>query len=222
MSAIGEKTAVISIGMSCQSAHQIRANIKTLQAALGDETLTPKSLPFDWLICPPLSAMSILSDPVRLPARDEMAMNSRPFWMKKNAYFWHHFRNDKKEYDLDSSYDDTLAIYRGRWERFKHLEKATTKRTICVLSNTQNDLSLTEATVGTVSSLFRASELKLLADEVQTHFARKLEFIVVTRPDRYISDVTLNDMKLYMHEPDSSAWEGDDAQWANTFRKALR
>lgn len=218
MTAIGKKTAIISMGMSCQSAHQIRSNIDLLRTVTGDNTLEVKSMPFDWLICPPSSAVRILSDENRFPVRSELAINFRPFWMPKNAYFWHHFRNEHKEYDLDANYDDTQKTYLPRWKRFDSIVKDPSRRLIAVLSNVQNDLAKTERRVGTISKTFRLSELTQNLRAMEKTFGRPTEFIVVTAPDRFINDAqTPSNVAIFHHGPDDTMWEGDEKQWGETF-----
>jgi len=218
MSAIGKKAAIISLGMSCQSSHQIRSNISLLRSLTRDDTLEVKSLPFDWLICPPASATRILSDKHRFPERHELAINVRPFWMPKNTYFWHHFRDDNKAYDLDRHYEDTKKLYLQRWERFDAVTKDPNRRLIVILSNTQNDLIKTERRVGTISKTFRLSEIISNTKLIEDSFGRPTEFIIVTAADRFINDARpSSNVAIFHHSLDQTDWEGDVEQWNNTF-----
>ncbi len=53
MSAVGQKVAVIGLGMSCQSSAQIRSHVPLLARLTGDETLKISAMPFDNIICVP-------------------------------------------------------------------------------------------------------------------------------------------------------------------------
>ena len=59
MSVVGDKVAVVSLGMSCQTAVQIRDHVSVIAASAGDATLRPSALPFDSIVCHPASAVKM-------------------------------------------------------------------------------------------------------------------------------------------------------------------
>ena len=97
MSVVGRNLGVISLGMSCQSALQIRDNVDVLKRVCGDETLTASGLPFDSIVCPPESAIKMLrTDTYFPPSSDDVTLFRGAYWRDYNVYFRHEFTLRKK------------------------------------------------------------------------------------------------------------------------------
>ncbi|SMF66085.1 hypothetical protein SAMN02982989_3437 [Xaviernesmea oryzae] len=219
MSLTGNNVAVLSIGMSCQTSHQIREHASLLREVTGDPSLKVKALPFDWLISQPTSTLSILQSVKRFPDLDELAMRQgKPYWPRHNVYFWHAFKNDEQQFDIPGTYNMVRETMLMRWERFSNA--VIGRRLILVMSNTQNDLDGHCRAAGTMSSIFQMSKLNSIAREIRQILAPSAEIVVVSRRDRMLADEEPRGIKLFYHQPDSSRWEGDNAQWAETLTAA--
>ena len=219
MSVTGNSVAVLSIGMSCQTSHQIRERVGLLREVTNDRSLKVKALPLDWLISQPSSTLSLLRSAKRFPDKGELIMRGgKPYWPLHNIYFWHAFKTESRQFDIDATYAAVRETMLMRWERFDKAVKG--RRLILVMSNTQNDLEKHCETGRTISAVFQMSQPNSMSDHLRYMFGPTTEVVVVSRRDRMLADADPCGIKLFYHRPDLSRWEGDDAQWANTLRSA--
>ena len=96
MSVIGEKAAVVSLGMSCQSGEQIRNHADLLARLAGDPTMRIATSVFDNIICTPGSAARMLQADTFYP-NDPAALtvSQGAYWKDLGVYFWHEYRLHK-------------------------------------------------------------------------------------------------------------------------------
>ena len=77
MSLVGQKAAVVSFGISCQTTLQIDDHVELIKHAVGDETLKSSSLPFDAVLTHPISTAQMLDADTFYPAsKDELVLRS--------------------------------------------------------------------------------------------------------------------------------------------------
>lgn len=140
MSLLGEHCAIVSLGMSCQTSHQLRRHADLLKVLLEDSTLEPSSMPFDNVIAPPSGAAALLSWRRFLPPIGELVANPVPFWAGPNIYFWHDFVTARPgEYEMSrSGFEIFSSKLAHKAQKFEQL--AARRRVICVISNTQGNL----------------------------------------------------------------------------------
>jgi len=223
MSAIGEKLAVVSLGSSCQSAHQIKQNAEMISTLTGD-SLMPKRFPFDWLICPIARTAEWLDSGDRFPASplelSEYNQEGTFFWKKRGAFFWHDFRQQKLV-DVEATFDPTRNKYDRFFNSFADLRNK--ERVVFVVSNTQNNLIsvLGDDYNKGGGFVFTPRNTRDLKRSVEKRLGRSCEMLVVTYGQR--SAPTLEGapgegITVARMRPDGSEWKGDDAAWRALFR----
>lgn len=217
MSVIGTNTAVVSLGMSCQSAHQIRTHAKLISSCLkSGEVLDASRLPFDWLICPPPSALKILESGAFFPERPEaMILNHAPYWPEYSTYFWHDFLDDNRNYDLSLDFEGTKEKYKRLADKFRDLRRMA--RLIFVISNSQNNLEFVPERTLALTKDMSASHIEMLCDATDKFFERQCEYIVVTYSDRLDRDPDRDHVDVYRIDKDPSEWRGEPRLWAQVF-----
>jgi hypothetical protein len=177
MALVGKRTALISVGMSCQTVRQLHNAVDLARQITGDKTLTKKSLPFDWLICPPRSAAEMLRDrrffptsPDELKAYPLEVVNGRapniPGWQQRNTFFWHEF----------TAPDATIANgFREVARKFEYLAASFRalrgKRIFAFVSNTQCNFDMIERVTG-VGPQMLASDLNALKYALDAELGR--------------------------------------------------
>ena len=76
MSLLGSKVGVISLGMSCQSSHQIELHARLIAELAGDRSAKVSRFPFDNIICSPQAAGRMLqADRFYPQAPEELAVS---------------------------------------------------------------------------------------------------------------------------------------------------
>jgi hypothetical protein len=211
MSLLGARTAVVSLGASCQTARQIRLHAGLLSERLG-EPLSPRSFPLDWMFAPPDAAARLLRSEVRVPEHPgELQVVQTPFWARHGVWLWH------------DPVDEPLAALqermRRRWERFLALRGL--RRRVFVLSNTQNNLDrVAEIAPQRLDFRLDARRMAAVRDALHALFgAEGTELVFVAYAARVMPDAARAGMNLAILEPDRTNHEGDDAQWRQVFER---
>jgi hypothetical protein len=208
MSAMGVKWSVVSLGMSCQTALQINHAVPLLRTLLNDDTIALRACPFDWLIAPVDSVTRMLQSGEFYPrSPTELSVNHRPYWKAANVYFWHDFKsaNPHEEFaTVGQKYAHTA-------ENLRWVAKA--KRTLFLVSNTQNNLVTDMARVGTFDAVIRGSSLAALNLQLRSRFHHDFHLALVTHPDRYVDDVDSKYFSVEFIDKDDSEWEGSFYNW---------
>ena len=215
MSLIGERSAVVSLGPSCQPARQIRLNQDLLSARLGDD-LKPQSLPLDWMLAPPDTAARVIASAVRVPPlRGELIRAQRPFWVRHGLWFWH----DPVETEAD--FIALQARQARRWARFAAL--ARLERRIFVVANTQNNLDrVAHAAPQRMDFSLTTQRMNTLATAIAGRFGREGNTVLfLAYASRLSADARTAGFPLVVLEPDKTDHEGDDAQWRAAFERLL-
>jgi len=217
MSVVGEKLAVVSLGSSCQSAHQIKQNAGMLSALTG-EALTPKRFPFDWLICPPgrtaawiRSGERFPRSPVELsPYRQEGTF----LWERRGAFFWHDFRQQKMV-DVEGTFSLTRDKYHRFFNSFDDLRRR--ERVVFVVSNTQNNLmSVLGEDYRKGGFTFTPENTRAVKQSAEDALGKPCEMLVVTYAERSVpalESAADERIEVVRIEPDASEWKGNDAAW---------
>ncbi len=215
MSVSGPTTAIVSLGMSCQSARQIRTNAEVIGAILGEEVGRNAQF-FDGLIAPPAGLARLFEDGFPLFSRDDIAEGpGHPTWSAYAIRFLHHFRDDDGA-DIDRFFDHDLSRFTHLRDKF--LALAAVPRLVFVISNSQNNLTEVAAETAIERIDFNREEIGRLREAVQAFLGRRCEFILVSTPDRRGS---LDDPDLHLLTPDDSEWTGDTRQWREVFLSRL-
>ncbi len=210
-----EKKAVVSLGMSCQTTHQLRR----LTSAESQQTTTQiaaLSGPMDWLICPPHSTIQLLKH--RFPdfTKDDIQIRKgRAYWSEFNLYFWHSFLVDdgeQRQVCIDKTFENELSRWRYLRDRFSTLNPT---QTVFVLSNTQNNLR-TEVFRETEQNQYRFTPelLEELHWSLAGFFSTAISNIhleVITRTD--LTDNIESCAYGYLLPHDQHEWKGSNKSW---------
>ncbi len=209
-----KEIAVVSLGMSCQTAHQLRFN----QPFLEDLGIGPEAIPanyFDWLICPPDSAARLLADGLPRFERKDIVLKSQPFWETYRFYFWHEFRH-REVIDVDTYFEIGRQKFDYLRERFLRLHLY--RRLVFVLSNTQGNLPDVRAETGELDFMLDDRKIQALKNALEAYLGRSADFLVVTSKQRFEGPVGSGyDIEFFAE--DTSEWKGDKVAWRRCLRR---
>lgn len=206
--------AIVSLGMSCQTAHQLRFN----QPFLEDLGIGPEAIPanyFDWLICPPDSASRLLADGLPRFERKDIVLKSQPFWETYRFYFWHEFRHHEI-IDVDAYFEIGQQKFDYLRERFSRLHLY--RRLVFVLSNIQGNLPQVRAETGALDFMLDDLKIQSLIRALESYLGRPADFLVVTSKHRFEGSVGSGyDIEFFAE--DTSEWKGDKIAWRRCLRR---
>lgn len=214
MALLGRRTAIVPLGISCQTAHQIE-RAQGFLAELCDDVFVPETTPFDWRIVGPKDLAGMLAENNPYPASaDELVGTKRPYWPKRRCHFWHDGAGNFANFTAKQ------AHLWANWGRIAHAE-----RKIFVLSNTQANLPRKARDPGGFDYRLYADELVMLATVLGAQFKRPELHVVSQRaliPDlerlpelaRGLKGVRLG---LHLIKTAVGGWHGDDDAWNGAF-----
>jgi hypothetical protein len=223
MSVIGDKAAVVSLGMSCQSGEQIRGHAELIARMMGDPTMRIATSVFDNIICRPASAVRLLEAAAFYPAdASALTPSQGAYWRDFDVYFWHEFRLHKRhvlEYLLrrvnrKRAYRELSGKYEHLAARFRSLRSR--ERLVFVISNTQNNLADYALETG-ISEVLDAAEVELLCDACDAYMGKPCEYILASYDDRLTGTLNRPRLRRYALTKDDSPWKGDPGQWEWVF-----
>jgi hypothetical protein len=218
----GQETVVCSLGMSCQSAHQ-------LARFCGHPVVDPSPRPtfckgpFDWLICPPLRLSAWLE--AGLPSFEAGEIEERrghAWWPRFRFWFWHGFfvKDDAgtSRLDIPATAERELAKLRHQTSRFRAIDPA---RAVFFISNSQNNLE-TDVFLASERSdfCFEEDAIDRLQSGLDGFFGQNCQLAVMTRMDRSSRAVQGRRLTQVLGvEP--SEWKGHDGEWDEAIRSVL-
>jgi hypothetical protein len=203
---IGQDVAIVGLGLSCQTAHQLRQNAPMMAQLMGEQVAVSR-LPFDWMIARPRSVAAMLRNQDYCPASfRELSWSGRPYWPRYDCYFWH------EEIAFDHPSRFMLRVHSAA-EKVKMI--AERRRRIFIVSNTQNALpGIIGVAGGGVDISLDDDALGELQQAIDGAFGPS-ELYAVTYPHL---NRTRRWKTLFELAPDDSDWQGDEDQWANVLR----
>lgn len=227
MSVQGEHAAVVSVGVSCQAAIQIRKHAGLLSELLG-EALTPARFPFDWIIAPAASASRFVLNRLPLPASSKhlepvggRGAETFAWYPQGGFHLIHDFHSsDGRSLDLEGAFAATVERYARARERFMELARRRTR--YFVLANTQNNLEYTSASPVRFDIGFDLPDLAAMQSALDHLFPGENRLIVVTYRHRATEAARQSSWAPVILEPDRSEWDGDEAAWGELFRTQMR
>lgn len=201
-----------SVGMSCQTRHQIEqfTNHPVAKAA-GIEL---RSGFFDWLGTPPLrNARFIDAGLPGFAPGTVVPDRGHAFLTTPGFHAFHAFRVKDatgKRLDIEATFAREAEKFAYQREKFLQTDPA---ETVFVLGNTQNNL------VGEVYDAresdeyrFDSGKIDALQESLERLFAAPCRLIVMSRRDRFDGDPAA-DPRVGLVPPETSEWKGDDAAW---------
>ena len=213
MSAQSGATAIVSLGMSCQSSRQIRTHVETFSELL-DQTFEPTRHFFDGLISPIPGLAALFEEGFPLFSRDSIQPGpGYPTWMPYGIRFLHHFREEEGAPDIDRFFECERS--RFGYLRAKFMRLAEAERLIFVISNSQNNLSEVAFQSQIPCIAFNQSQLERLMKAVDNFLDRRCEYLVVSHPERHGG---VRDADIHVMKADESEWTGDKTQWRSLFQ----
>lgn len=226
MSLIGENIAFVSLGSSCQVAHQLRLHAATLSYETGQD-LQHRRLPFDWIIAPIEKLTGMLDSGVHFPSepghlRPHSGQVSARYWPDAGVFFWHDFFDETGAINVQATFESTRQQYE---QHFSLLRKLASKKIIVlVVANTQNNLPtvLGDQFQGFEFTLDRLRSLKIACER---YVGRRCLMLAVTyqglADDTLASDAS-TDIEVRYIARDPSEWEGDSAIWLDVLKDYIR
>ncbi len=202
---------LISLGMSCQTAHQLAR----YSVEFPNDATFIKS-PFDWLICPPSSAASWLDSGLEDFFVDDISTTKdHPFWEKYQFWFWHGFTKrigDARELRISETGLRELKKLEHQRAEFRNLNPKTTQ---FFISNTQNNLAMDVFSSDEISLFHFTNESILeLYQSLNTYFNAPIQLHVITTEER--SDLnSINQVEVLILPKERSEWKGCDDSWNN-------
>lgn len=209
--------SLVSIGQSCQSAHQLnRFALKYPDRAIF------KKGPFDWLICPPESACSWLASGLEDFSEGEItSYRDHAYWKKHDFWFWHGFYNKDGEtpyLDFANTVERERSKLAYQRQQFRVIDPSTTR---FVFSNTQNNLSNEVFLANETDRFFlSADKYDRLRAALSQYFQTVVNLCVISRHDR-IDDALLVKPFVQLLGDEPSQWKGSDTDWDKALKKLV-
>lgn len=218
MSVFGKRTAVVSLGVSCQTAWQIKKQAGLLSELAG-EPLEAAAGPFDWLIMPPAGFSSWMAAGARFPASpDEIVVHPNFHWPRHNLHFWHEFTTDGAV-ALHATFDRTRAKFDHLLGKLAAIRAC--ERRVFFVSNTQPNLDEVRRVSPALDFTFTRPVMTGLLGAVRARFGGGSEVHFVTRADRLDLRGDAAGFDVHVLEAASPDVLGCDAEWRAVFSSAL-
>ena len=209
MAVFAGDTAIVSLGISCQTAMQMSEH-----AALFDRHFLGKathaSTPLDWLLTGQTALARMLEQDLYFPVDDdELGRNVRPFWRRMNVYYFH---------------EPMILVQPGEVRaKFDHMTRTLAKardcaRRVFIISNSQNNLPAQDEMIGERWWFLDDDGLRGVRAAVEARFGPS-ELYVVSYRGRHAVERAAD--RLFELEPDASNVRGDASQWAQVFEAVL-
>jgi len=198
-----------SLGMSCQCAHQLAR-----YADAHPDTATFRKGPFDWLICPPESAVSWLESGLEPHDVSQFEIiRDKPYWPRHDLFVWHGYTwrdGETRKLDIPRTAQREAEKLNHQRAQFLALNPADT---IFIVSNVQNNLEgAVFATEDEGKYIFDAPRMERLKAALDATFASDTRLVVITRADRWTGPRSQL-CEIVEITPGDSEWKGEDTAW---------
>ena len=211
------KRHLVSLGMSCQTAHQLAR-----YAGANSDKFTFNKGPFDWLICPPQNATSWLKSSLEDFSIEGITQKrDHAYWSNHGFWFWHgFFQKSETGRSLNIQITARRELEKLKYQRdqFQNLNPAST---LFVISNTQNNLA-TDVFKPNEGHLFHFNDntIEELKDNLDKYFNTTIKLHVVTRKDRSTFS-RVDQFQVHFLPAEQSEWKGCDADWDTLLNKLI-
>lgn len=220
MSLIGKKTAVLSLGLSCQTVFQIHQHAQLLSDALGED-LERSRLPLDWTLLPAARATRWIELGKAFPSSpDELVpVPGAPgafHWLETGVEFWHDFKTPDG-FDLAGTFATTRDKYERHWDKLRNLGKL--EKVFVIVANTQNNLP--DIVRDPQDVQYRRPDIVRLKTAFETMISRSCRMLCVTYRSRRgpaLLSMPGRDITVKWIPEDRSQWHGSRRFWETTLR----
>lgn len=214
---VSDPVTLVSVGMSCQIAHQL-----SRFAQLNPGLARFQSGPFDWLICPPLSAAAWMRDGMPpFDRADIVVERNYPYWPKYDFWFWHGFQTKSEQnrvLDIPTNAQRELDKLTYQRDRFLSLNPS---ETLFFVGNSQNNLSDEVFTDHENDQyIFDEDKYKLLEHALCGLMNTEVVLQATIRQDRATKSFAIH-KNAHVLPPDMSEWKGNDADWDQLIKKVI-
>lgn len=215
MALFGKTIAIASVGISCQTAHQIEHHHALLEQLAGEQ-LVKHATPFDWTICAPLDVAGMIRDRETFPNDvSELTRKDnwpKPYWPRRRCWFWH------KKLDVPGQFRSHCLYEAQRWEEIRDRP-----RRLFFLSNTQNNLARIEHGIETA---LKPDPLWFLSTALYHAFGEHSLHVVSHDPapdfPRFLTSRKAKAPRWHQIERDGSQWHGSASEWRKVFEAAFQ
>lgn len=219
MSLASSELAVVSLGCSCQTSHQLRHHCSDVASTTGLSGLEIESSYFDFVITPIDTVIAFMFDFPELRYAEELQIaHGDPVWRPMNLAFVHNYRENGRlegPIDIEGSFEQYKQKTSYLRQKFLWLAARHDKITF-VLSNTQsNIMNHVDAGGDFISNFgFSPSRIAKLREALFHRFGRAFSGLVVVEDDRSWSGVWKLDYvhRLHVGSP-ARTWHGDYTRW---------
>lgn len=211
MTLVCHDTAAISIGVSCQTTHQL-SNHRILVSQMLRRQMEDYSSFFDWTLCDARAAASIVASRYKRVAPGDIDVLGKFFWLPEHGVWFFHDSDDLSTAGRQRVAEKYSYLLSNFWAL------AAKKRRYFLLGNTQNNLNETSFE-GRRSSTLSAEIVSQVERAIAGSFEHGANRIVTVAYADRTSDVIDG---AHLLSRDDSRWQGDTEQWAKVLGKALR
>ncbi|MAC79011.1 MAG: hypothetical protein CML66_13200 [Rhodobacteraceae bacterium] len=213
MALIYDDIAILSVGMSCQTAWRLYEAQGLIDGLVGTPGLR-HGTPFDWTIARPVAVRRALElGRFRPDSPDDLRPRAgRFYWPETGIWYWHEHRA-QAEFDSFAAKFDRLTAT---------LEHLRTKRVLALWSNGQADLVFPSRRFPSTAPTIGGADLVHLARALDAFFPNCRLFPVVA-PHRIAPDRPLRRPPPATYDADDPEqdWQGDPQVWNPILAQAV-
>lgn len=214
---VGTRLAVIPLGVSCQTAHQVEEHQGLLER-LGGCALVRARTPFEWRIVGPSDTALMIRENNPYPtSAAELSGDRNRYWARRRCWFWHDKWDDFARFSSKQAH---------LWQNWSLIGGASRK--VFVISDTQNNLKRVLAPHGCAPPVVDSTGMIDLARAIGEQFGTA-ELHLVTKATRerrgFLGERTTVDKRVTISRhwiaADRSSWQGDGTAWGHVFDRII-
>lgn len=213
MTLIGKTSAVVSLGLSCQTAWQLHLNREFLSELISEELTFKKSL-FNYTLSQPAEICKYLSQgPGQIISASDITVNEENYLYVERLKLW--LVHDSKVLTPDN-FPVVASKYSYLSDNFWNIRNC--QRRLFIVSNTQNNLYRQDIP-GVRKFALDEKDMRSIRRSIAAAFPTGeniVEFVC------YSDRVTAPSSNFHTIETDDSWWEGDKEKWAALYPHLLR
>lgn len=212
MALIYDDIAILSVGMSCQTAWRLKEAQGMIDGIVG-QAGRQHGTPFDWIIARPTAVRQALETGRYRPdsPEDLVTSKNRFFWRDGGIWYWH-------EATALSDFDG----FRSKFDRLAEtMERLRRKRVLAIWSNCQADLTAPGRRFPSLQPQVSGPELVRLARTLEA-WSPGCRLLPVVHPERITADPPLRlPHAVYDAQDGPRDWQGNPDIWNRLLTQAV-